>query len=296
MLYRFVKTLLLSLTAGLTLLTTVPVYSQQNITVKGSDTMVLIAQRWAEISMKKNKGVAIQVTGGGSGTGIAALINGTTNIANSSRPIKGSEKKQALQSGVDPVEFKVALDGLSVVVNKANPVNELTLRDVMGIYIGAINNWNQVGGPDAPIIRYSRESNSGTYVFFKEHVLQNKDFAPDCQNMPGTSALANAVSKDVNGIGYGGVAYFMTQPDCKILKIKKDKDTPAVSPVAPDGKTINFNAIYDESYPIARYLYMYTNGQPKGAIKDYLNWILGEEGQRVAMDVGYIPVTRLKGM
>ncbi|MBI4530957.1 MAG: substrate-binding domain-containing protein, partial [Candidatus Latescibacteria bacterium] len=126
--------------------------------------MVLIAQRWAEIYMKKNRGVAIQVTGGGSGTGIAALINGTTNIANSSRPIKGSEKKQALQSGVDPVEFKVALDGLSVVVNKANLVNELTLRDVMGIYIGAINNWNQVGGPDAPTIRYSRESNSGTYV------------------------------------------------------------------------------------------------------------------------------------
>ena len=191
------------------------------ITVKGSDTMVILAQRWAEEYMKQSSDAKIQVTGGGSGTGIAALINGTTDIANSSREIKPSEIKQAQdETGKMPFQFKVAMDALSVVVHKDNPVNELTLKQIEGIYIGAINDWSEVGGHAGKIIRYCRESNSGTYVFFREHVMKNKDYAADCQTMPGTSAVANAVSEDPNGIGYGGVAYFMSRPEVKILSAK----------------------------------------------------------------------------
>ena len=264
--------------------------SAQNITVKGSDTMVLVAQKWAEIYQNEHKGVAIQVTGGGSGTGIAALINGTCNIANSSREIKGSERKQALSSGVDVKEFKVALDGICVVVNRDNPVNELSMEQLMGIYIGAINNWQEVGGPPGPIIRYSRENNSGTYVFFKEHVLKNKDYAADCQTMPGTATVADAVGHDVKAIGYGGVAYFLTRSDCKVLKVKKDAASPGVSPLALDGKSINYAVIYNNEYPVSRYLYCYTPGQPKGEAKAYLDWILGPEGQGIAKEDGYIPL------
>ncbi len=197
-----------------------------NITIKGSDTMVILAQRWAETYMKKNPAVTIQVTGGGSGTGIAALINKTTNLANSSRPIKGEEIAKANANGVDPGEYKVALDGLGVVVHSSNGVKELTLQQVNGIYRGDINDWSEVGGTAGKIIRYCRESNSGTYVFFKEHVLQNGDYAADCQTMPGTSAVAEAVSRDKNGIGYGGVAYFAPIAALRVLSIKKTDSSP----------------------------------------------------------------------
>ena len=269
--------------------------SAQNITVKGSDTMVLVAQKWAEVYQNKHKGVAIQVTGGGSGTGIAALINGTCNIANSSRDIKGSERKLALSNGIDVKEFKVALDGICVVVHRDNPVNELSMEQLMGIYIGAINNWQEVGGPPGPIIRYSRENNSGTYVFFKEHVLKNKDYAADCQTMPGTATVADAVGHDVKAIGYGGVAYFLTRSDCKVLKVKKAAAGPAVSPLAPDGKSIHYAVIYSNEYPISRYLYCYTPGAPKGEVRTYLDWILGPEGQEIAKEDGYIPLPTGKG-
>lgn len=261
-----------------------------SITVKGSDTMVLVAQKWAEVYQDTHPGVAIQVTGGGSGTGIAALINGTCDIANSSRSIKGSERKLALEGGVDAKELPVALDAICVVVNKDNPITELNVEQLMGIFTGAINSWTQVGGGSGPIIRYTRENNSGTYVFFKEHILQNKDYAPDCQTMPGTAALADAVSQDPKGIGYGGVAYFLQRPDCRILKVKKDAATPGVSPVAADGKSIAYERIYSREYPISRYLFCYTPGTPKGTTKDYLDWIVGPEGQRVAKEDGYIPL------
>jgi phosphate transport system substrate-binding protein len=267
-----------------------PVAGQaQNITVKGSDTMVLLAQKWAEVYQNQNPGVAIQVTGGGSGTGIAALINGTCNIANSSRDLKGSERKLALSSGVDVQEFAVALDAICVVVNAANPVAELTTEQLMGIYIGAINDWRQVGGTPGPIMRYSRENNSGTYVFMKEHILKNKDYAPDCQTMPGTAAVADAVSKDANGIGYGGVAYFLTRTDCKVLRVKGEAG-PAVSPVTADGKSIEYARIYSREYPISRYLFCYTPGAPKGEVKTYLDWILGPAGQQIVKADGYIPL------
>jgi phosphate transport system substrate-binding protein len=260
------------------------------ITVKGSDTMVILGQRWAEEYMNRNKDVTIQVTGGGSGTGIAALINGTTTLANSSRPIKEEERAAAKKNGIEVVEFKTALDGLAVVVNAENPVRELTMKQVGMIYTGYINNWKQVGGSDRKILRYSRESNSGTYVFFKEHVLNNRDFAADAQTMPGTSAVAEAVAKDPSGIGYGGVAYFATNPKLKILKIRKDEKTDAVSPLLPDGQ-LNYEAVWNGSYPIARYLYVYSVGKPAGAVKTYLDWILGEEGQAIVEKIDYIPVS-----
>ncbi len=261
----------------------------QNLTIKGSDTMVILGQRWAERYMNANPGVAIQVTGGGSGTGIAALLNKTTDIANSSRPIKDKERQDALKNGVEAYEYRVAMDALAVVVNAQNSINELTMKQVMGIYIGAINNWKQVGGPDASILRYSRESNSGTYVFFKEHVLQNKDYAADCQTMPGTSAVSEAVSRDAGGIGYGGVAYFASQPSLKILAIKKDENSPAIYPLLSNGQ-IDFPSVWEERYPIARFLFMYTAGKPQGVTREYLDWILGPEGQRIVDEIGYVPL------
>jgi len=264
-------------------------YAAQNITVKGSDTMVILGQRWAERYMQQNPDAAVQVTGGGSGTGIAALMNGTTDIANSSRPIKESEIAKAKQAGYYPFEVKSAFDSLAVVVNSANPVQEISLKQLLGIYTGRINNWKEVGGDDRPILRYCRESNSGTYVFFKEHVLKNGDYAPDCQTMPGTSAVANAVSKDPGGIGYGGAAYYMSNTQLRIISVKKDDKSKAVNPVKADG-TLDYEAAWTGRYPIARYLYMYTGFKPKGAIKSYIDWILSPEGQKVVEEVGYIPL------
>ncbi len=285
---NFMKKILVSLSV-FTLSISQMVYATDNITVKGSDTIVILGQRWAEHYMGKNPDASIQVTGGGSGTGIAALINGTTDIANSSRPIKSSEIDKAKQAGYYPEEFKVAMDSLAVVVNKANPINELNLKQLQGIYTGRINNWQEVGGNNQPILRYCRESNSGTYVFFKEHVLKNQDYAPDCQTMPGTSAVNNAVSKDPGGIGYGGAAYFLHESQIKILSVKKDEKSEAVNPIKSDGK-LDYEAAWTHRYPIARYLYMYTGFKPKGKIKAYLDWILSSDGQKVVEEVGYIPL------
>jgi phosphate transport system substrate-binding protein len=263
-----------------------------NITVKGSDTMVILAQRLAETYMKAHPAVTIQVTGGGSGTGIAALMNGTTNLANSSRPIKKEEIEAAKKAGGDPQEYKVALDALAFTVNAANPIKELSMQQLNGIYRGDINDWSEVGGPAGKIIRYCRESNSGTYVFVKEHVLANGDYAPDCQTMPGTSAVAEAVSRDKSGIGYGGVAYFAPIKALRILSVKKDAAAPAVSPLGPDGKP-NYEVAWDGSYPVARWLYVYTAKPPVDAEKEYIDWILGPGGQQVVADIEYIP---LKGV
>jgi phosphate transport system substrate-binding protein len=250
------------------------------ITVKGSDTMVILAQRWAEVYMKKNKNVVIQVTGGGSGTGISALINGTTDICNSSRPIKKEEKiKLKEKYGTTGVEIKVAIDGLSIYVNQKNPVNELTLDQVKDIYTGKINNWKEVGGKDAQIIRYSRENNSGTYVYFKDEVLKGEDFDRRTQYLPGTAAVVNAVAKDINGIGYGGAAYGV---GIKELKIKKDAKSPAYAPTVEN--------IKKGLYPISRFLYMYLRKKPEGEIKKFIDWILSEEGQKVVKEVGYFPI------
>lgn len=252
----------------------------ETITVKGSDTMVILAQRWAEIYMGKHPEISIQVTGGGSGTGISALINGTTDICNSSRPMKKAEKEKLKQRyNTLGVEIKVAKDGLAVYVSEANPVKELTLDQLKRIYRGEVTNWKQLGGNDAKIILYSRENNSGTYVFFKDHVLGGQDFSPSAQNMPGTAAVVNAIAKDKNGIGYGGAAY---AKGVKYVNVKKDQASKAFDPSPENVKSGN--------YPITRYLYMYTRSRPSGVMKEFIDWALSTEGQAIVSQVGYFPI------
>ncbi|MCX6135725.1 MAG: phosphate ABC transporter substrate-binding protein [Ignavibacteriales bacterium] len=250
------------------------------ITVKGSDTMVILAQRWAELYMAKHPGVTVQVTGGGSGVGISALINGTTDICNASRPMKQSEiDKLKARFNVLGVEIKTAKDGLSIYVNESNPVQELSLDQLKKIYTGGIMNWKDVGGPDAKIILYGRENSSGTYVYFKDNVLGGADFSPMTQTMPGTGAVVNAVAKDKFGIGYGGAAY---GKGIKYAKVKKDASSPGYEPTEENVKS--------GKYPISRFLYMYTRNRPTGALKEYIDWILSAEGQQIVTKVGYFPV------
>jgi phosphate transport system substrate-binding protein len=273
------KILALALAAALTMNVTVGA-AQEKITVKGSDTMVILAQRWAEKYMSTTSGLTIQVTGGGSGTGISALINGTTDICNASRPMKSSEReKLKVRYGSLGVEIKVARDGLSVYVHESNPVNELSIAQLKAIYTGQITSWKDVGGRDERIIVYGRENNSGTYVYFKDNVLEGDDYTPSMQSMPGTAAVVNAVAKDKSGIGYGGAAYGR---GIREIKVKRDANTPAYAPTA--------ETIKNGTYPISRFLYMYVKTRPAGAVKDYIDWILSDEGQKVVNEVGYFPV------
>lgn len=253
-----------------------------DITVKGSDTMVILAQKWAEVYMGKNPGKKIQVTGGGSGTGFAALQNQQTELCNASRKIKAAEIAACIKAfGKRPTEYKVALDGLSVYVSGDNPVKELTVDQLAEIFTGKITNWKAVGGNDAPITVYSRENSSGTYEFFKEHVLKGRDFAASAQTMPGTAAVLQAVAKDKGGIGYGGAAY---GAGAKHVPIKKDDASPAIEPTEAN--------VVNNTYPIWRYLYIYVNpALDKGEIASYLGWIRSEEGQKVVKEVGYFPLS-----
>jgi phosphate transport system substrate-binding protein len=180
----------------------------KSITIKGSDTMVILGQRWAETYMKEHPDKRIQVTGGGSGTGIAALINGGTDICEASRPMKDKEKEMVrARQGKDVSEIPVALDGIAIYVPMSSSIQSLTKTQLKDIYTGAITNWRDLGGKDQRLVAYSRENNSGTYVFFKEHVMSNADFGRDIQTLPGTAAIVNAVSKDLASLGYGGIAY-----------------------------------------------------------------------------------------
>lgn len=253
------------------------------ITVKGSDTMVILAWKWAEVYTRARPEIKVQVTGGGSGVGIAALQNQTTDLCNASRPIKTPEILKCVQSfGKRPTEYKVALDGLSVYVNDENPVRALTVQQIRLIFTGKLKNWSQVGGPPGPIALYSRENSSGTYEFFKDHVLDGQDFVANAQTMPGTAAVIQAVAKDKNGIGYGGIAY---GKGARHLAIKKDRASPAIEPTE--------ETVLDGSYPIWRYLYIYVNpALDKGEIASYLNWIRSEEGQSVVKDIGYFPLPK----
>lgn len=252
-----------------------------SITVKGSDTLVILAQKWAEVYMGKNPATKIQVTGGGTGTGFAALQNQQTDLCNASRKIRAKEIENCIKAfGKRPTEYKVALDGLSVYVSADNPIKELSIDQLEQIFTGKVRNWKDVGGPDAPITVYSRENSSGTYEFFKEHVLKGKDFAASAQTMPGTAAVLQAVAKDKNGIGYGGAAY---GAGAKHLSIKKDDSSPAVEP--------NEETVIKGVYPISRYLFVYVNpALDKGEVAAYLSWIRSEDGQKVVKDIGYFPL------
>jgi len=256
------------------------VASETVITVKGSDTMVNMAQVWAARYMEKHPDVKIQVTGGGSGTGISALISGSTDICNASRPMKASEReKLKMRFNSTGVEIKAALDGLSIYLNKANPVKELTLEQIKQIYTGKVTNWKQVGGNDSKIIVYGRENSSGTYTYLKDNVLSGEDYTSNMQSLPGTAAVVNAVAKDKNAIGYGGAAY---AKDIKDALVKKDNSSEGYAPTADNIKS--------GKYPITRYLYMYVKSRPAGALKEYIDWILGQEGQKIVSESGYFPI------
>lgn len=254
--------------------------AKKTITVKGSDTLVILAQRWAEKYMSSHPEVVVQVTGGGSGTGISALINGTTDFANASREMKKSEFDKLKQRyNTMGNEIKVAKDGITIYTNVSNPVSELSIAQIRAIYLGEVSNWKEVGGKDAAILLYGRENSSGTYVFFRDNILGGKDYATSMQSLPGTAAVVNAVVKDKYGIGYGGAAY---ADGIKVIKVKKDDASPAYAPTA--------ETIKNNQYPIARFLYMYSRSKPTGAMKEYVEWILSPEGQELVSKVGYFPV------
>jgi phosphate transport system substrate-binding protein len=253
-------------------------FSQAKITVKGSDTMVILAQRWAELYMKNNPTATIQVTGGGSGVGITALINGTTDICNASRPMKQTEiEKLKARYNTLGVEIACAKDGVTIFLNDANKVSELTLKQISDIYTGKIRNWKELGGDNAEIRLYGRENSSGTYTYLHDEVVK-ADYASTVQSLPGTAAVVNAVKKDVNGIGYGGAAYAV---GVKYAKVKKDANSTGYVP--------STEAIGNGQYPITRFLYMYLRNRPTGETKKYIDWILSTEGQMVVTEVGYFP-------
>lgn len=249
------------------------------VTLKGSDTMVILGQRFAEEYMKRNPGTVIQVNGGGSGTGIAALINGTVDVAQSSRAIKEDEKAQVEKNrNAQLVETSVALDALAVFVHQTNPVKELTIAQVAQIFTGKLTNWRQVGGPNKPIVLYGRESSSGTYDYFKEHVLKNADFAPAVQNLAGTAAIINAVSADPNAIGYGGIAY---ASGVRALGIRDSG-----SAVQPSEATVA-----DGTYPLSRSLFFYSLSGAPERITRFVEWVVSPDGQSVVENVGYFPLS-----
>jgi phosphate transport system substrate-binding protein len=253
---------------------------------KGSDTIVNLALAWAERYQAEHADIRISVTGGGSGTGIAALINNTVDIANASRKIKQEELDDANANGVDPVEHIIARDAIAVIVNPENPVSELTLQQISDIYSGKINNWSEVGGEDRPIVRLSRETNSGTHVYFLETVLrlgskENKTlFSTDTLLLPSSEGIIVEVRQNPNAIGYDGLGY--VPHDLKMIAIAKEDGAPYVLPSIP---TVN-----DKSYAIARDLYMYTNGEPSGIIREYLDWILSSDAQEIVAELGFVPV------
>ncbi len=265
-----------------------PVCAEQ-ITVVGSNTMLPLSQRWAEVYMAAHPDVDIQVNGGGSGTGHAVLIAGTTDIANSSRLIRPVESEAARKAGVEPVEHKVAMSALAVVVHKDNPLAELTMKQLKAIYTGAINNWQDLGGSNDGILRYGYAPNPAG-GFFQEHALGNREFAPDCRAMPSPAAIDSALSVEPAAIGYGAATHFLKSNGIRVLKLKESKDAPAISPVTADGQSLDLAVIYADTYPLARSLYCYTNGKPTGAVAAYLEWITGPEGQQVAAAAGFAPL------
>jgi phosphate transport system substrate-binding protein len=258
------------------------------IQIKGSDTLVNLVQILAEQYMDKNPGTAIAVLGGGSGTGITGLINGTCDIADHSREWKQKEYDQAWEKGVKPRSFIVAVDGLSIVVNAQNPLDQLTMAQVGAMYRGEVKNWKAVGGPSQPVSLYGRQSNSGTYVFMQEFVLGNKNYSTDMKEMNGNAQIIEGVIADAGGIGYVGVGYLYDEnrqirKGIKVLKISKEPNGAGFLPT-------NKAAIESGDYPISRPLYMATNGKPKGDIAAFLGWIVGPEGQAIVEREGFFTI------
>lgn len=249
------------------------------VTIEGSDTMVNLGQAWAEAFMDEYPGVDVSVTGGGSGTGIASLINGTVDFANASRSIKDEEIDEAEANGITPGEYTVAYDGIAVVVNPDLGVQDLTFAELGAIYRGDITNWKEVGGPDKDIVLLSRDTSSGTYVFFLEHVVQAEDgeavYSADARLLPSTQAIVDETIENEAAIGYVGLGYVVTE----------------ISVVKIDGVAASVEGVQDGSYNVARPLFMYSAGEPADAAEAYIDWILGADGQAVVEELGFVPTS-----
>lgn len=264
----------------LLLLTACPSPQAQTITLKGSDTMVQLGQQWAELYMKEHPDVSIQVTAGGSGNGIAALIDGTTQICQASRAMKDAEKESLkAKRQLDAVETPVALDALAIYVHKDNSIKSLTMEQVAKIFLGEVTDWKDVGGTPGNIVLYGRENSSGTYAYFKEHVLGDKDFPSKYQALPGTGAVVDAVAKDKGGVGYGGIGYAAA---IKTIGITKD---PGGAPIEP-----SMANVLNGTYPISRQLFWYTAGPADGVVKGFQDWVLSPDGQKVVAEKGFYPL------
>lgn len=258
-------------------------YATDMIQIKGSDTLINLVQRLSEVYIGKNKGKVIAVTGGGSGTGIAALINGKCDIANASRLMKDEETAQATKSGVDPKSIVIAIDGLSVITNGKNPVTKLTVDEIGSIFRGEIRNWKELGGKDIQITLYGRQSNSGTFVFFRDIVLKG-DYSDKMNRMNGNSQIVESIKQDVSGIGYVGIGYVKDAPGITVIKVAPVAGAEYVSPLDPD-------VVQSGKYPIARPLNQYTNGMPNGAVRDFIAFELSEEGQKIVGEEGFFPLS-----
>lgn len=257
--------------------------SAASIQVKGSDTIINLVQKMAEEYMKKDPSARIAVTGGGSGTGIAALINGKCDLANASRAINAKEIESAMANNVTPTRIVIAIDGLSVVVNAANPVKQLTMDQIGAIYRGEIKNWSQVGGENMPIALYGRQSNSGTYGFFREMVLKG-EYSPTMKSMNGNSQIVESVKADPSGIGYVGVGYAKSSTGVTVLKVAAAAGASYESP-------LDILAVDSGKYPIARPLYQYVNGTPSAAVKSFIAFELSPQGQKIVDEEGFFTIT-----
>ena len=258
------------------------------VQIKGSDTMVNLGQAWAEKYMELNPTDFISVTGGGSGTGLSALISATCDIAMSSRNIKPKEIELAGKKGIKPFEIKVALDGLAVVVNPKNPVSKLTLGQLADIFTGKTTNWKQLGGQDGKIVILSREVNSGTHVYFKEHVLRKNDpastaeFAPSALMLSSSQAIADEVAGNPDAIGYYGMGYISSKQTA--ILVAKDPNSEFIAP--------KIDNVISGKYPISRPLLLYTNGEPAGLVKKIVDFALSKEGQDIVLKTDFVPVVK----
>lgn len=268
---------------------TINLSAQSFIRIKGSDTLINLVQKLAEVYMEENPNTAIAVTGGGSGVGIAAFIADRVDIADASRQMKQKEVDAAQKNGVNPVEIVIGIDGLSVIINAENPVSSLTLEQIGGIFRGQITNWKDVGGPDKEISLYGRQANSGTYVFFQELVLNKKDYSADMKRMNGNAQIVEGIAADKQGIGYVGIGYVYDdkgniREDIKVLSVAQGKDAEPISPLVSEN-------VKSGKYPIARALYQYVNGKPEGEVKDFISFELSEKGQKIVEELSFYPVS-----
>lgn len=267
---------------GLAFFVATSAYAQKMIQIKGSDTLINLVQRLAEVYMKQNPGELIAITGGGSGTGIAALINGKCDVADASRLMKSKEVKQANDRGVEPKRVVIAMDGLSVITNGRNPVDKLTMGEIGAIFRGEITNWKEVGGNDMGITLYGRQSNSGTFVFFRDAVVRG-DYSQRMNRMNGNAQIVEAVKRDASGIGYVGVGYVKDAQGLNVLKVASRAGADYASPLSSAD-------VKSGKYPIARPLNQYLNGSPKGAVRDFVAFELSLQGQKIVEEEGFFPI------